>query len=211
MTTVADIAKQAYDAVAASITDSILDATLNGSDSGRVVLGGETAPNGFPMAAAKDKARQAYLEGFDTVAAIGDTIEANSVTYHVLAVRDIVEAGGLVVARVLPESEMTWITATFERPTRTPDGAGGYTETYAAISGLDGVSAGIVAVSGAEVWASMRVEAQSSWQLWVKTDAEITEVDRVTIGGRVYNITFVNDVEKRGIWQVVNLGQGVAV
>ncbi len=211
MTTVSDIAKQAYDAVASEITDAIQDATLNGAESGRVVFGGETAPSGFPMATDKDKPREAYLEGFDTVAAIGDTLEANSVTYHVLAVRDIVEAGGLVVARVMSDGDMNWQTATFNRLTRISDGAGGYSETYAPVAGLDGVSVGLVAMSGYETWASMRVEAQSKWQLWVKTDVEITEVDTVTIGSRTYNVTFVNDVEKRGIWQVVELDGGVAV
>jgi head-tail adaptor len=210
MANVSKIAAQAFDMVAASISDAVHDATLNGSESGRVVFGGETAPNGFPMAEAKEKVRQAHLEGFATVAAIGDTVEANSVTYHVLAVRDAVEAGGLVVARVLSADDMTWLTATFERLDRISDGAGGYYEDWAAISGLDGVSVGMVGMSGAEYWASMRVEAESKWQLWVKSDVGITEVDRVTVAGRTYNITFVNNVEKRGVWQVVHLDEGTA-
>lgn len=210
MVTVAGIAKSAFDAVAASITDAILPGTINGTDTGRVVFGGEKAPGGFPVAEAKDKTREAYLEGFASPAAIGDTLVAGGKTWHILSVRDIVEAGGFVVARVLDEANLLWDTASFERMARVSDGAGGYTHTWSAIAGLGAVSVGLMAMSGNERWQSQRIEATSMWRMWCKGADAVTEADSVVIGGRRYQIRFVNDVEKRGIWQVMDLGEGVA-
>lgn len=208
MVNVADIAKAAFDGVAAAIGDAILPATLNGIASGRVVLGGDSAPSGFPMPTAKDKTRPAYLEGFSVVAATGDELAAGGKVYHVLGVRDIVEAGGLIVANVIAATDMAWTTATFSRKTRTSDGAGGYTE---AETTLATATVGIAAMSGSERYASARIEATSAWQLWVKGIAPLTESDTVTVNGRTYAVTFVNDVELRGVWQVLSLGLGVAV
>ena len=210
MVSVADIAKTAFDSVAASISDAILTGTINGTDTGRVVFGGEKAPGGFPIAEAKDKTREAYLEGFTNAAAIGDTLVADGKTWHILSVRDIVEAGGFVVARVLDAANLIWATASFERMTNTSDGAGGYTKAWAAISGLGAVSVGIMGMSGSERWASQRVEAVSQWRLWCKGADAVTEADSVVVNGRRYQVRFVNDVEKRGVWHVMDLSEGAA-
>ena len=211
--TVADIAKSAFDAASAQITDAVIDGTLDDGVStyaGRVVFGGETAPSGFPMATAKDKTREAYLEGFSQVAAIGDTITADGVIYHVLSVRDIVQSGGFVVARVISSSEMTWTTGNFERLARTIDGAGGYTQAWSSISGLSDAPVGLIAMSGSERFHAQRVEAVSSWQVWGKGLEGIKEADRVTIGGVIYQVHFVNNTEGRGHWTVLDVGKGVA-
>lgn len=211
--TVSQIAQGAFDAVAAQITDAILSASItDGSTTvtGRVVFGGETAPNGFPMAKADGKARPAYLEGFSSVPSEGWTMTADSVVYHITGVRDIVEAGGLVVANVIKETDLLWSTGTFERNGRTSDGAGGYTNAWAAISGASGVSVGLMAMSGQERWASQRREAISAWRAWCKPIDGLLESDRLVIDGRAYNIHFVNDIEQRGIWQVLDLSLGTA-
>lgn len=214
MATVAGIAASAFDAVSAAITDAILPGVLDDGTTtynGRVVLGGEKAPGGFPVAEAKDKVREAYLEGFTQVAAIGDELTAGGKTWHILSVRDIVEAGGFVVANVLDGDNLLWQTASFEREQRVADGAGGYTRSWAAIAGLGAVSVGLMGVSGDEVFASQRLEGISKWRMWCKGASAVTEADSVVIAGRRHQIRFVNDVEKRGVWQVFDLDLGAAV
>jgi len=216
--TVADIAKRAFDSAAASITDAVQAGTLDDGNytyTGRIVFGGEKAPGGFPIATAKDKPREAYLEGFSRVAAIGDTITAGGLVYHILSVRNIVEAGGFVVARVMSASEITWTTGNFERLTPISDGAGGYTQTWSSIPGLSAAYVGLIAMgtgqkmSGSERYQSQRIEAVSSWQVWGKGLEDIKEADRVVIGGVTYQIHFVNNIEERGVWTVLDVGKGV--
>lgn len=209
-TTVDAIAKAAFDAVAAGITDAVLDGTLNDGSTdytGRVVLGGETAPGGWPMAVAKEKVRPAYLEGYSAVAGAGWTLVASGVTYYVLGVRDIVQAGGFQVANVIASADMLWQSVTFQRATNASDGAGGHARTWATLATRD---AGLVALSGDEQWRSARLEAQSQWRAVCLPVSGLREGDRVQIGSRTYNITFVNDVEQRGIWQVLDLALGEA-
>lgn len=98
----------------------------------------------------------------------------------------------------------------FERQNRVSDGAGGYTESWAAISGAP-TRCHFKAMSGGERWASMRIEATSTARITVRYFSGLLESDRVTIGGRVYNIRFVNNVEMRNRWLVIDLGLGVAV
>jgi hypothetical protein len=211
--TVAQIAKAAFDAVAGSISGAIISATISDGSadvSGRVVMGGETAPTGFPIAKADSKGRPVYLEGFASVPAPGWTLTAGGDTYHIAGVRDIVEAGGLVVANVFAESDLLWASGRFERKTKTSDGAGGFTEEWRAISGAGSVPLGLVALSGNERWAAQRVEAASVWRAWCAPVDGLKEADRVVIDGLAYAITFVNDVEGRGVWQVIDLSRGVA-
>jgi len=213
MVTVAEIAKSAFDSVAASITDAVKSGTLSdgvANHVGRFVLGGETAPStpsGLPVAMARDKTREAYLEGFGYVAQIGDTLTDGAETHHILSSIDIVGAGGFVVSRVIADEDMLWQSVTFQNATKTPDGGGGFSEVWEDVAT---VQAGIAAVSGQERMASMRIEAISKWRLWCKPVAGITEESRVMIDGQAYNINFVNDVEKRGVWTVLDLSGGVA-
>ncbi len=206
----ADIAKMAYDAVSKAITDAVLTGALSDGAvtyDGRVVFGGERAPAGFPVATAKDKARPAYFEGFSVEAVPGWSLTANAVEYIVVSVRDILEAGAFQVCNVIRRDDMLWKSVTFERATLTDDGAGGQDEDW---NTLATVQAGIIALSGAERWASDRVEAQSRWRLFVPFVTGLTEQDRVMIDGTEYAITFVNDVEQRAVWHVVDLSGGVA-
>ena len=215
MTTTALIAKAAFDAVSLQITDAIKAATLNDGATdydGRVVFTGQKAPGGssgnFPMSNAEGRVNDAVLEGFSAVPAAGWTLVSGGVTYFVVGVRNIVEAGGVVMARVIASTDMLWQTVTFERNSRTSDSFGGYTDGY---SSIGTVSGGIVAISGMERWASDRVEAQAKWRLIVQAGSlGVKESDRVDIGGVKYGITFVNDFEMRGDWLVVDLMEGAA-
>lgn len=210
MTTTALIAKAALDGVAAGITDAVKDATLSDGVTdytGRVVFTGATAAGGFPGSTAKDRVNTAILEGFSASAQAGWTIVADTVTYYVLGVRDIVEAGGVVMARVIKEADMLWQSVTLRTRTETSDGAGGFTASWADIATVDG---GLVAMSGAERWQSQRVEAVSSWKLVIRGGVSVNATDRAVIDGRDYSITFVNDHEARGDWLVLDLALGVA-
>jgi head-tail adaptor len=152
--------------------------------------------------------RPAYLEGFSEVPSLGWTLTIGAAVYYIGGVRDIVEAGGLIVANVIAESDLLWTTGTFERVTQTADDYGAYADTWATLSA--DVPVGLMAVSGAERWASSRVEAVSQWRAWCSPVAGLTERDRVVIDGTTYNIRFVDDIERRGVWQVLDLSQGVA-
>lgn len=98
---------------------------------------------------------------------------------------------------------------TFERSAKVSDGAGGFTETWGAISGAS-TRAYVKAMSGSERWASDRTEARSSWRIVVRYFSGLLESDRVVIRGRSYNIRFVNNVELRDRWLEIDLALGVA-
>ena len=119
MTTVADIAKDAFDAVSGSITDAIHSATItstaktaydtvSGSYSetvttatGRAVLVTERPVQDiFPDYIAGEGDQLWMLEGFSAVTAL-DKLTVGSDTYHIRAVQDIAGAGTVfyVVAR----------------------------------------------------------------------------------------------------------------
>lgn len=97
----------------------------------------------------------------------------------------------------------------FERATRAPDAAGGFTVTWAAISGAP-TRARVVAMSGSERWASDRVEATARYRVTVRYFAGLLEADTVLIGGRRHNIRFVNNIEMRNRWLVIDVDGGVA-
>lgn len=211
MTTVADIAKAAFDGVAESITDAVKVATLNDGATdyaGRVVFTSERAPSGFPMSKAKDRVETAILEGFSAVPVAGWTLVSDSITFYVLAVRDIVRAGGAVIVRLIAANDMFWKSVTIESQTRTDDGAGGYTEGWTTRASVQG---GMVAMSGQEVYASARIEERSKWMLVIPYTAGVVASDRAVIDGVSYDIQFVDDHEKRGVWMVLHLGGGVAL
>lgn len=98
---------------------------------------------------------------------------------------------------------------TFERAAKVSDGAGGFTETWSAISGASD-RAHVRATSGAERWASNRTEAVTQWRIVVRYFSGLLESDRVVIRGRAYNIRFVNNIEMRDRWLEIDLTGGVA-
>lgn len=99
---------------------------------------------------------------------------------------------------------------TFEELTRTGDGAGGFTQTWAAISGAPD-RAYVRAMSGRERYESDRTEAAASWRIVCRYFSGVDEVDRVVIRSRNYQIRFVNNLELRDQWLEIDLGLGDAV
>lgn len=98
---------------------------------------------------------------------------------------------------------------TFQRKTRTANGTGGFTESWAAISGAP-TRAAVKAVGGGERFASDRIEATTRWRAVTRYFAGLTEEDRVLIRSRAYNIQFLNNVELRNRWYEIDLDGGVA-
>jgi SPP1 family predicted phage head-tail adaptor len=98
---------------------------------------------------------------------------------------------------------------TFQRMTRTTDGAGGQTQTWAAIRGTPS-RAFVRAASGSERYAHDRVEAVVRLKLVTRYNSSLTESDRVLIRGRAHNIKFLNNIEFRDQWLEISVDGGVA-
>jgi SPP1 family predicted phage head-tail adaptor len=210
MTTVAEIAQKAFNAVSASITDAVHDATLTdgvADYAGRVVFGGEKPAGGFPMSTAKTRTREAYLEGFGVIPTAGWSFTSVGVVHYVLGVIDIVRAGSFSVVNSIAHDDMLWQAVTIERQTNTSDGAGGYTKSWSTFATQ---TAGIVALSGSERWASDRIEAMTRYRMVLPYIDGLKASDRVAIVGKAYAITFIDDVELRGKWMQLDLTEGAA-
>lgn len=96
----------------------------------------------------------------------------------------------------------------FQRLVRTPDGAGGFTQTWQKISGAP-TRAMIQSMSGSERFASARVEANATHKVTIRYFAGLTEADAVMIRGKRANIRFINNVEERDLWMVLDVQTGV--
>ena len=97
----------------------------------------------------------------------------------------------------------------FQRKTRTPDGSGGWSEAWTNIAGA-ATRCSFKALSGGERFQAQRAEATTRNRIVVRYFSDLTEVDRVVIAGRRYNITFINNVELRNRWLEIDLSGGVA-
>lgn len=64
-------------------------------------------------------------------------------------------------------------------------------------------------LSGNEVLKAMRVDAQTRNRMVMRYRSDVRESDRVVIGGRVYVITFVQNVEYNNVWLLIDLDGGV--
>ena len=97
----------------------------------------------------------------------------------------------------------------FQRKTRTSDGAGGFTEAWANIAGA-ATRCQFKALSGGERWQAQRAEATTRNRIVCRYFSGLVESDRVSIGGRIYNVRFINNVELRNRWLELDLDGGVA-
>lgn len=98
---------------------------------------------------------------------------------------------------------------TVNRVTNESDGAGGYTSAWGALAGAP-TRAYVKAKSGAERYASERVEANSKWTVVMRYFSGLRESDTITIRDRVHNIRFINNLELEDRWLVVDVDGGVA-
>lgn len=98
---------------------------------------------------------------------------------------------------------------TFQRQSLTTDGAGGMTQSWAAISGAPS-RAYVVPTGGSERYKSDRVEAVVRLRLAVRYTSLLRESDRVLIRGLVHNIRFIDNVEFADKWLQIDVDGGVA-
>ena len=97
----------------------------------------------------------------------------------------------------------------FQRKTRTGDGSGGWSEAWVNIAGA-ATRCSFKMLSGGERFQAQRAEATTRNRIVVRYFSDLTEADRVTIQGRAYNITAIDNVELRNRWLVIDIDGGVA-
>ena len=81
--------------------------------------------------------------------------------------------------------------------TRTPDGGGGFTESWATISGGD-IWASIEPASSREVYAAGQLQHRITHALTLRYLSGVTTAMRVLFGTRTFNVRSVLNVEERG-------------
>ena len=97
----------------------------------------------------------------------------------------------------------------FQRSTKTSDGAGGYTETWAELLGAP-VRAYVKHLSGREQYQSDRIEATVKLRIAIRFSGLVNERDRVVVRGKAYNIASINNLEMQDRWLEIDLAGGVA-
>ena len=97
----------------------------------------------------------------------------------------------------------------FQRKTRTGDGSGGWSEAWTNLAGA-ATRCSFKALSGGERFQAQRAEATTRNRIVCRYFADLTEADRVVIGGRRYDIKFIDNIELRNRWLVIDVDGGVA-
>ena len=98
----------------------------------------------------------------------------------------------------------------FQQRTQVSDGAGGFSETWAAVPGAP-TRAYVRQLSSGEQWASQRTEGRSSHMIVVRYNAAVNETMRAVIRGREYNLEPPNNVELADRWLEIKARLGVAL
>jgi SPP1 family predicted phage head-tail adaptor len=93
--------------------------------------------------------------------------------------------------------------------TVTPDGAGGQREGWANLA-MAATRCHVKAMSGGERYAAQRAEARANYRITCRYFAGLLESDRLVIAGRAYNIRFINNLELRNRWFVLDVEMGAA-
>lgn len=89
----------------------------------------------------------------------------------------------------------------------TADGSGGYTTVWTTYAT---VGARLENVSGSERLHSQRLDAETTVKATIRYRSDITESDRVSFDGKVYQIRHIDNLEFRNRWLRISLGGGVA-
>lgn len=98
----------------------------------------------------------------------------------------------------------------FQRQSRTDDGAGGYTDTLAAVANAP-TRAMVVPLSGNEVFRLDRLEAHASFKVVVRYSTVIKPSDTLEIRSRLHNIKHIRNVDFDNKWMEIMVDLGVAV
>ena len=98
---------------------------------------------------------------------------------------------------------------TFERATRSADGIGGTTRTWADLTTNPTVWANVVAKSGMEAMVNDRVTATFVSVFTIRNRSDITEKDRIDWGGVKYNIRGIRKEGAREEYLKIEAERGV--
>jgi SPP1 family predicted phage head-tail adaptor len=74
----------------------------------------------------------------------------------------------------------------------------------------DDIRIGFKALSGYERNNADRLDAQTKNRITMRYREDITESDRILFRGKAYNIRFIDNVEMRNRWLVIDVDGGVA-
>lgn len=96
---------------------------------------------------------------------------------------------------------------TIQRRVRVTDGAGGWSESWETILTTRAYMKGL---SGYERFTSDRLNAETKDRAVIRYYADLLPSDRLVVDGRAHNITYINDVERKHRWMVLDLSGGVA-
>jgi SPP1 family predicted phage head-tail adaptor len=98
-------------------------------------------------------------------------------------------------------------TVVVQRATKTANGSGGFTTSWATLLTL---KASVENKSGQERMRADRVEAvRSVLFIWRYSSTQIREGDRVLFRGMTHNIRFIDNIEYANKWLRVTCDQGV--
>lgn len=98
-------------------------------------------------------------------------------------------------------------TVTVQRATLSVNGSGGRSKTWATIHTI---RAGAVNKGGLERVTADRVDASRRVEFTCRYSANIQEGDRIVFNGLAHNIRYIDNVEYRNRWLIINCDQGVA-
>lgn len=215
MVTVAQIAATAFNAVSASITDSINATTMEDENgvsqgTGRSVVDFQSPGGGFPKNTLKDRTQNIFLEGFAVIPQEGWSVTIKSVDYLIIWVHDVVVANTFFAVETIPKADLLNVTVEFQTNSRTANGSGGFDKVWGPIVGAP-TQAYFMAKSGNEVFGDdVSLMANTKNQLVVPFFAGVKAEDRLLVNGRFFNITFVDNMEDRSTWLRLELEGGVA-
>ena len=91
-----------------------------------------------------------------------------------------------------------------QESTDTADGAGGFTSSWSAISGMSSVPAAIWPLSSKESLDSMKLELQVTHKIRIRYRSGITAKNRILFGTRIFNIiSLTNHDERNKTWDIL--------
>jgi SPP1 family predicted phage head-tail adaptor len=96
---------------------------------------------------------------------------------------------------------------TFQRRVRVADGAGGWTESWTTVLTTRAYMKGL---SGYERFTSDRLNAETKDRAVIRYYADLRPADRAVVDSKAYNVTYIDDVERKHRWMVLDLSGGVA-
>jgi head-tail adaptor len=109
----------------------------------------------------------------------------------------------MIRAPALPTAGQLREVLDIQANTPSGDGGGGFTQSWAVISGCDDIRAKVVPTTGLERAAAAQVEGGQMFDVWVRyssATAGVTTADRVVWRSRNLNIRSIRNVDEQQIW-----------